>query len=156
MAPTSVGVSAALRGSLNPFPESMSTPESPEALLRHIYDLYRSGDLSEFPKIISPGCEWVFPGDPGILPWAGTYRGLGIFDFAAKIVGSIAYEHFEDHTYLPSGDSVVVLLRERCRVLATGKVFHNDIAAVATVRDGLLVRYVEYSDTGAMERAFGK
>jgi ketosteroid isomerase-like protein len=134
----------------------MESHLQPEPLLRHIYGLYRSGDLSGFPAIVSPDCEWVFPGNPEILPWAGTYRGLGIFDFAAKIAGSIAYEHFEDHTYLPSGDSVVVVLRERCRVLSTGKVFHNDIAAVATVRAGLLVRYVEYSDTGAMERAFAK
>lgn len=131
----------------------MSTHQSPEALLRHLYDGYKRGDLSTFPDLIAPECEWVFPGDPTILPWAGTYRGLGIFDFAGKIVGSIAYEHFEDHAYLPSGDSVVVLIRERCRVLSTGKVFANDIAAVATVRDGRLVRYVEYSDTGAMERA---
>lgn len=89
-----------------------------------------------------------------MLPWAGRYHGLEIFEFAKRIVGSIAYEEFDDHTYLPSGDSVVVLLRERCRVHSTKQVFLNDIAAVATVRGRKLVRYVEYSDTAAMERAF--
>lgn len=89
-----------------------------------------------------------------MLPWAGRYQGLEIFEFAKRIVGSIAYEEFDDHTYLPSGDSVVVLLRERCRVHSTKQVFLNDIAAVATVRGRKLVRYVEYSDTAAMERAF--
>jgi ketosteroid isomerase-like protein len=127
---------------------------SPESLLRHLYDCYRRGDLSSFPELVAPECEWIFPGDAAVLPWAGSYRGLEIFEFAKRIVGSIAYEHFEDHTYLPSGESVTVLLRERCRVLRTGSVFTNDIAAVATVRDGRLVRYVEYSDTAAMERAF--
>lgn len=127
---------------------------APESLLRQLYDGYRRGDLSSFPELVSPDCEWIFPGDASILPWAGHYRGLEIFEFAKRIVGSIAYEHFDDHTYLPSGESVTVILHERCRVLCTGNAFTNDIAAVATVRDGRLTRYVEYSDTAAMERAF--
>lgn len=127
---------------------------TPESLIRYLYQCYREGRLGDFAQFIDPECEWVFPGDPRVLPWAGTFRGQEIFEFARRIVGSIRYEQFQDEAYYPSGDHVVVILRERCRVLATNRTFENQIAALATVRDGRLVRYVEYSDTGAMERAF--
>lgn len=128
--------------------------KSPEQLLRALYDAYRRGDLTAFPEMIDPDCEWFFPGDPAILPWAGKFRGLGIFDFAARVGGSIDYLEFDDHTYYPAGETVVVVIQERCRVKSTGREFVNAIVAVATVGNGRLLRYVEYSDTGAMERAF--
>lgn len=130
------------------------SPHDPESVLRFLYQSYKAGDLSRFVPFIDPACEWFFPGRPTVLPWAGRFCGLEIFEFARRIESSIRYEQFEDLAYHPSGETVTALLRERCRVLSTGHVFENEIAAIATVRGGKLVRYVEYSDTSAMERAF--
>lgn len=127
---------------------------SPEAILRHLYDCYKRGDLSEFPRYVDESCEWIFPGAPEIVPWAGNFRGLEFFEFAQRVAGSIEYEVFDVHTYHSAGDTVVALFHERCRVKSTSKVFENDVAAIATFKDGRATHYREYGDTGAIERAF--
>jgi ketosteroid isomerase-like protein len=59
-----------------------------------------------------------------------------------------------DRLFEPAGDKVLVFAYEPCRVKVTGKFYVNEHVGIATVKDGKIVRYLEYSDTARMEAGF--
>lgn len=80
------------------------------------------------------------PASRATLPWRSL---VDVFEYVV--------ERFE-----PLGDTVLVFAKERCRVKSTGKFFENEHVGIATIRDGHMVRYLEYSDTAALQAAFAE
>ena len=113
------------------------------------------GDDEGLLEIAHPQCTWTFPGDPRLLPWAGTFAGDEIAALMERVKGSLELLDHTPHTFLPVDERhVVVLSRDRARVKATGAVFDHQLCAIATLRDGRLFRWQEYGDTAAMEAGF--
>lgn len=134
---------------------TMTTTDEALALARRMFALYVLGDTAGLAGLFSPDVVGVLPGDPAILPWAGTFHGLaGVEQFHRAVKDAVDVLDYTVLEYKALGDTVVAHAFEHVRVKATGKVFENRHLGVVTVRDGRIVRYEEYSDTAAMHAAF--
>ena len=133
-----------------------NAPDTRETLstIQHLFDCYLKKDLKALLNIVDESCDWRFPGSARILPWAGNYRGHEFTRFAEYIENSIEYITYDAHTIHAQGNLATILSHEQCRVKSTGRIFKNDLVAIAKVENQKLTQFWEYSDTAAMEAAF--
>lgn len=135
-------------------PSDPAIAASPINVVKAAFACYLLADREGIEALTHPDCTWSFPGDPRVIPWAGPYRGREIRRFIDHIIDHTDYLEIRVLGFWPSGDHVFLRARERFRVRATGRICENEYAALATVRDGLVYGYHEYSDTAAMQAAF--
>jgi hypothetical protein len=70
--------------------------------------------------------------------------------FFAALGQNLVVESFEPLHLFAEGDRVVVLGRERMRVVSTGKVYTVEWTHLFALRDGKIARFQEYTDTAAI------
>ena len=75
--------------------------------------------------------------------------------FFVDLMSSVKIEMFEVDAVIGDGDQVVVLGRERCASLQTGRSYDQHWAHAYVVRDGKVVSVRLYEDTHAQAVAFG-
>jgi ketosteroid isomerase-like protein len=98
--------------------------------------------------------EWWAAGPSDVLPWAGTFRGLGALRRWTEILREHAqYERFEPTQYICDDDEVVVVIRADGHMRSTGRSFASELVRIFTVRDGKVVRVRTWYDTAAYARA---
>jgi ketosteroid isomerase-like protein len=148
--PTPLGppppAAAALHGHLSPL-------EAQEvANVRWIHE--GSGIMQRFRDsgALADSVEWVVPGPPDVLPFAGTWRGLaGIAEFQRQLDATMRYDRVELREYLASANSVAAVFLGEGVARATGHPFRSEILRLytfdaATMR---IVRVRNFYDTGA-------
>ncbi|MGI9077489.1 MAG: nuclear transport factor 2 family protein [Gemmatimonadaceae bacterium] len=100
--------------------------------------------------ILADSVEWWVAGPPGVLPFAGTWRGIaGIAEFERQLGATMRYDRVELRRYLVSGDDVAALFLGAGVAKATGRPFESEIVRLYTFRDGKVVRVRNYYDTAA-------
>ena len=118
-------------------------------VVRRGYEAFGRGDIEALLSLLDENIEWRTPG-PSDLPTAGVRRGrqeVGAFFGLLNQVFEI--QRFVPQTFLTSGDRVVVLGIDTAVLRATGKVLVDEPwAHVFTVKDGKIVAFQEYLDTG--------
>ena len=116
-------------------------------LVKQGYDAFGRGDVEGLVSLLSEDIEWTAPG-PKELPSSGVRRG---HDQVRQFFGAIneLYEFlaFEPQQFIGQGDTVVVTGIDTVRVKTTGKSVSGIWAHVFTVRNGKVVKFVEYLDT---------
>ena len=123
-------------------------------IVKRIYHAIVESDISTRMSLVTDDLDLTFFGSEKI-PWAGRWRGKdGLGRFLRRIADTLEFEVFSPEEFIAAGNDVVVLGHERCRVRATGKVVDASWAHVWTVREGLIRRHLEYSDTAAWEAGF--
>lgn len=92
--------------------------------------------------------EWIVPGPPEVLPFAGTYRGLeGITEFQRRLGDAMRYDRVELMRYIAGGNDVAAIFEGEGIAKATGRPFKSEIMRVYTFRDGKIVRVQNFYDT---------
>jgi ketosteroid isomerase-like protein len=118
------------------------------ALVKQALAAFGRRDLQAFLHLFSEDAEFRHPMSTAIWPWAGLQRGRSrIAEAAAGVTEVLEFEQFEPRECIAQGDTVVVLVFERVRSKATGRVVDNDYVHVYTVRDGKIIRFCVYEDT---------
>lgn len=124
-------------------------------VVQQAYDAFKRGDIQSVLNLMADDADWLHPGPPDAIPFAGQYRGRdGVAQFFAKLGGAEDVEHFEPQEFFASGDRVVVLGRYRGRIKATGRTDDVEWVHVFTVRGGKIVSHRQYSDTAAAVEAY--
>ena len=123
-------------------------------LAREMFTFYVLGDTPGMRSLFAPDAHVVIPGDPALVPWAGVYTGAQADLFHSRVKDSVDVLEYTVKSYEPHGDTVIAFCRELGRVKATGKRFVTEHVGILTVRDGRIVRYLEYGDTAAFQTAF--
>ena len=84
---------------------------------------------------------------------AGEFHGKAGLEKFITTLGDVVseIETFQGDDFIADGDHVVVLGHERMKVRATGRWVEARWAQVGTFRNGLMCRFVEYSDTAAWD-----
>ncbi len=119
------------------------------------YAAFGRGDIPALLNMYTEDIEYVIPGPPDIITYAGTYRGTEqVAQFLSMLNDAIDYEQFEAREFVAQGDRVVVLGYARGRVKITGHSFEERWAHVATLREGKVTRFEAYGDTAAIVAAF--
>jgi uncharacterized protein len=122
--------------------------------VQRIYKAIAEGDIPARLNLVSDDFELCFFG-PMTIPWAGTWRGKeGLEQYLSAIAKTIEIQIFVPESFISSDDQVVVLGRERCRLFSNGCIVETNWAHAWKLRDGLVCRHEEYSDTAAWVAAF--
>jgi ketosteroid isomerase-like protein len=88
------------------------------------------------------------------LPWAGTRTGRReLVEYSETMAAHVQPEAFQDVTFTPSGDRVVVEGSNARAVVATGERYEHDWVTVFTIRDGKVAGFRHFYDTGDIEAA---
>jgi ketosteroid isomerase-like protein len=124
------------------------------ALAKTMFARYVLGDTAGLAALFHPDAQVVIPGDPAFVPWGGEYTGRDAHVFHQRVKDNIDLFEYVVEAFEPLGDTVIAHARERARAKSTGKVFINRHVGIVTVRDGRIIRYLEYGDTAAMANAF--
>ena len=127
----------------------------PIDVLKAIMVAYVLGDDDGFLELVHPDALLVFPGSPKEIPWAGEWRGRDMQRFLDICKDSLHFLEYRPFEFIETGTDVVVArMWELVRSRATGTTRPNRHMGVATIRDGLMVEWQEYSDTSGQRALF--
>jgi ketosteroid isomerase-like protein len=127
------------------------------ATVDQIYSAFGKGDMPGVFDTLSPDIVWRLVGRSVDVPYAGEFRGhVGVQKFFEGIGGAVEIKEFGPQEIIDAGDKIVALGREHSRVKATGRSYETDWVHVFHVKDGKIVRFQEFMDTGTMAKAFAK
>lgn len=125
------------------------------AIVRSVYENFGKGDIPSVLGVLSPDIEWI-ESPQEFLPHRGTH--VGPAAVLEKVFGSImaAFDEFAviPTTFHDAGDVVVVEGRA-IGTTKSGRRLDAPASWVWTVRDGKVVRNMNYHDTDAWRVALG-
>ena len=130
----------------------MSTDETAH-LIRRTYEAYGRGDLQTVFAGLAEDIEWRSQGTDDSLPWAGRFAGHDqVGQFFARVAEAVTVETFEVLDVIVEGDRAAVVARITARLRTNGRSLTAEKADILQVRDGKIVRFTEYYDTGLVAR----
>lgn len=121
-------------------------------IIKALYAGFASGDMPAILCNMAPDIAWT---EAEGYPYAGTFHGpQAIVDglFIRLATEWDGYQAVPDR-YVSEGDEVIALGHYKGTYKATGKAFHAPFAHAWTLRDGRIVRFVQYVDTVLVQRA---
>lgn len=119
------------------------------AVIQGIYDKFSRGDIPGILNQLDPQAELVYEG-PAAIPWTGHRRGRDEWARFFQIVGENVDEvRVTMEPFAAQGDNVVAVGRYQARFKATGKRIDSPLVHLWTLRNGLVVRCLEFTDTAA-------
>lgn len=90
--------------------------------VRDIYTAFGRGDVAAITERVADGTRWDFSVEKDGVPWHRPITGKAELPaFFQAFGGSVSVERFEPHSFVASGDSVVVGVSIAYTVLGTGK-----------------------------------
>jgi uncharacterized protein len=120
-----------------------------------LYEAFGRGDLATIVAAMHPDIEWISNGDPALLPWGGTRRGIAeAKTFFAALAENLDFEAFEPREFLGGADFVTVIGRTRARVKRTGRLIDSEWAHVFRFAGDKLASFREFYDTHEEVLAF--
>jgi len=123
--------------------------------VRQVYQGFIHGDLDGILKPLAEDIDWQIIGHYTKVPWPAVWRGRRELQrYFTILAEALEVEVFQPDEFFADGDNVIVLGHERMIARATGRVVEANWAQVWTFRDGMVIRYREYTDSAAWEAAF--
>lgn len=115
-------------------------------LIRNLYSAFAQGDVPAVLGAMDAGIEWT---EAEGFPYGGTYTGANaILENVFMKLGS-EWEGFSavPGEFLDAGDNIVALGNYSGKYNTSGKNMKVPFAHVWTLRDGKIVKFVQYTDT---------
>ncbi len=123
-------------------------------IVQNCYAAFGRGDIPGLLAELTDDSDWFFPGGSDV-PFSGRYQGPAkVGEFFQKLDGFVTFEEFEPLQFISTGDTVVVLGRDKVTVKSTGKGVELDWVHVMTLRDGKVSAFKEFIDTARIAAAF--
>lgn len=115
-------------------------------IVRNVYDAFAKGDVPTVLEAFDKDIIWT---DMEGFPTGGTYVGAGAILNGVFLPLGTEWSNFQakPEEFLESGDRVVSLGHYEGTYKATNKGMRVPFAHVWTVRDGKIVKFVQYTDT---------
>jgi uncharacterized protein len=119
---------------------------SNKEIIENAYKFFASGDVPALLASFDENIEWT---EAEGFPYGGTYTGAdSILDNVFMKLGT-EWEKFAavPDEFLDAGDRIVALGNYSGKYNTTGKSMKVPFAHVWTLRDGKIVKFVQYTDT---------
>ncbi len=111
------------------------------------YDAFRRGDITAVLDLLDPQSDLNFEG-PSTIPWAGHRQGReGWATFFQTIGENLDEITLTMEPFAVQGDNVVAVGRYQGRVKLTGKRIDSPLVHLWTIRNGMVVRCQELTNT---------
>jgi ketosteroid isomerase-like protein len=122
-------------------------------LIRQCFDAYSRGDIPFFVAAVADECSWSGSMAPDV-PYAGRFTGsAGAAKFFEAIGTHLEVKVFDVNHYVSEGEWVVAMGSWAGVVRKTGRSYDSRVALTFQVRNGRIIRFVGYEDTGLMAAA---
>ena len=115
-------------------------------IIENAYNSFETGDIPGFLASFDENIEWT---EAEGFPYGGTYTGAdAILENVFMKLGT-EWEKFSavPDDFLDAGDQIVALGNYSGKYNSTGKSMKVPFAHVWTLRDGKIVKFVQYTDT---------
>ena len=126
------------------------------SIVQQAYAAFGRGDVPALLALLDENVDWhpVY-GVGSQVVTGGRRRGrAAVGTFFEQLAQSYNFSVFEPREYVAQGDKVVALGRYAFQVLSTGRTAESDWSMVFTLRDGKVVKFVEHTDSAAIDRAW--
>ena len=115
-------------------------------IIQKLYDNFASANVGGILAVIDGKVEWILAEKH---PYGGVYHGPD--EVAQNVFMKIGREwedyHAEGHEYHNAGATIIALGAYRGIYRKTGKRMNSPFAHVWTLAGGLIVKFVQYTDT---------
>ena len=121
-------------------------------IIKQLYQDFAQGNIDNVFAVLAPDVEWI---ESDGIPYGGRFVGheailQGVFakigeewdDFSAQV-----------NQYIDGGDHIITLGVDSGTFKATGKRMSAPTASVWTLKDGKIIKFVQYIDTLAVHKA---
>ena len=116
-------------------------------VVKSLYDAFGRQDRGAILALVDPMIEIQ---QCDLLPWGGTYKGLGgLQNFFTKLLSNVDSQ-LDRNQFIDAGDDVVMIGRTHGKTKEKGTPFDVTAIHVWTVRNGKIVGFHPYIDTPAM------
>jgi uncharacterized protein len=116
-------------------------------VVKSLYEAFGRKDRIAILGLVDPMIE-IRQSD--LLPWGGSYRGLGgLQNFFTKLLSNVDSQ-LDQSQYIDAGDDVVMIGRTHGKTKDKGTSFDVTAVHVWTVRNGKIASFQSYIDTPAM------
>jgi uncharacterized protein len=123
-------------------------------LILSVYDAFRRGEIATILNQLDPQVEWNNEG-PATIPFAGIHHGReGAAKFFKAIGETMDEVSLHMEPFAAQGDNVVTSGRYQARIKPTGKRIDVPLVHLWTIRNGMVVRYQNLTDTAATAAAY--
>lgn len=122
------------------------------AIIKLLYAGFAAGDMPAILANMAPDIAWT---EAEGYPYAGTFHGPQAIVDGVFIRLATEWEGYQavPDRYVSEGDDVIALGHYSGTYKATGKHFRAPFVHAWTLRDGRIVRFVQYVDTVLVQRA---
>ncbi|MEO5961568.1 MAG: nuclear transport factor 2 family protein [Opitutaceae bacterium] len=127
------------------------------AVIKQAYAAFGRGDMPALLALVDENVDWqpVIGAGPQV-PMSGRRRGRGeVGKFFEALGKSIAFSVFDPREFVAQGDKVIALGHYTARAIPSGGAFESEWAMVFTLKNAKIVKFVEFSDSAQLNRAFG-
>ena len=122
--------------------------------IHNMYAAFSRGDIPAILAAVADDAEWISYGPAGI-PYAGVFKGpAGAAQFFQALGGTQSEQKLTILETYSDGDQVMTVGRYSGVVNATQKRFDFEVAHFFTVRNGKVVRFLDFYDTAAQLEAY--
>jgi ketosteroid isomerase-like protein len=126
------------------------------AATQNLFAAFGAKDIPAILTFLDPEIVIEFYG-PAIIPYAGTYRGIGeARRFFTTVLSSVDINQFDAEEIFGTGDKVVVTGHLNLRARSTGRLIDSDFAHVIALRDGRWLRFRDFMNTAVAMAAFSR
>ena len=142
-------------GSYHPPTAAQPADAEPLAVVQTLYAAFGENDMAGILTLVDPGVVWIFHGPENVIPYAGTHKGrAGVEQFFTVIAETIDVKAIGRRHVSAEGNVVSVVGWERAIHRETGGEYVANWVHVFTVQNGLITRFEEIADSGALIEAF--
>ena len=125
-----------------------------DAILERWYAAIRAGDADALAAATTEDVVVDWNGPPGLIPWAGEWRGReAVRRFFALVGAALEVRSVETVTRFGDETNLCLVLRGIWRVRASGEELTLEAANLFTLREGRVARYRVFPNSHAFVAA---
>jgi ketosteroid isomerase-like protein len=123
-------------------------------IVQKAYNDFKNGNIEGILNSLTEDIEWELPSIPNV-PFSGKRIGRDrVGQFFVMLSECQDNLMFEPSQFIADEEKVVSLGNYRWRVKSTGKTFECAFAHVFTIRNGKVVKFLEFTDTALASNAY--
>lgn len=122
----------------------MNAARSHVDLLKFLYGRRAAGDIEPLLNAVSDDIEWCSMGQPGTLPWSGTWKGKsGVVAFFEAVAGAVDVVAFDLLDHMADEEQIAFLCKVSFRPKGSIRIREEQKVDIFTIRDGKIVKFWE-------------
>jgi ketosteroid isomerase-like protein len=125
------------------------------AFVQSLYAAFKRGDIATVIAGMASDVEWTVNGRRKDYPLLGSWKGQAdVQKFFQGVAEHEEATEFSPREFFGADDTVCVLGHYAWKIRKTGRSVASDWAHIFTIRNGKVVRFLEFNDTAQFAEAY--